>query len=240
MSGELILCIPGPWEDQRDFLRQVVTLEPKGRYMFAGMILADVHARDHISLEFYAVDPQLPRAFEIAGQGKIPPEILRQIGQHSSVVYLLFPLDLPDQRERLLKFSQVVQRVGGIAVKVESSGVAHTWERWSTLLSGNPFDLYCAVVVLLGDEDVYYSCGMHHFGLPECALPRSVPIDKAAELMNQFNFWQIMERPKLGFGHTFSLSADSPHYRLTLVQDSRHSSDELFHNPHGIWHLDPA
>ena len=240
MSPELIIGIPGAWADRSDFLQHVIAYEPKGRYMFAGMILADVEAKDHLPLEFCPADPHMPGAFEIAGQGKIPAEILARISDHTSVVYLHFPLDLLDQRERVLKYTQIIQRLGGIAIKIESAGVAHSWERWFTLLSGSPFDVYCSAVVLIGDHDYYYSCGMHHFGLPECEVPRSIPVIKATDLMNRFNFWQLVERPKLAPGHTFSLTETAPRFRLSLQTDARHDNEDLFHNPHGVWRLNTA
>src|SRR5206468_6299477 len=125
---------------------------------------------------------------------------------HTAVAYLRFPLDVMEQRERLLKFTQLFARIGGIAVKVESAGVAHTFERWTELLTGTPFDLYCACVALVGGERYFYSCGMHHFGLPDSAAPRTLPVEEAAESMNQFNFWRISERPVLASGHTFSIT----------------------------------
>ncbi len=238
MSRELMLCVPGPWSDRNDFLRWVITQEPRGRYLFAGTVLADVQAKDHVPVEFCAADPHIVKAFEIAGQGKLPADVLARLGEHTAVVYLRFPLDLPDQRERVLKFTQLLQRLGGIAVKLESTGIAHTWERWFALLSGSSFDVYCAAVVLIGDEDYYYSCGMHHFGLPDCEVPRAVPIAEAADLINRFNFWQIVERPTLSSGHTFSLAESAPHFRLLLSQNARHADDHLFHNPHGLWRLE--
>jgi hypothetical protein len=234
---ELIICIPGTWKDRTDFISQTITSEPPGRFVFAAGILADITAKDHVPLDFCPADPNILKAFEIAGQGEIPPEILAQLREHSSVVYLHFPLDLPDQRERVLKFTQIIQRLGGIAVKVESAGAAHSWERWFALVSGTPFDLYCAAVILVGDKGYYYSCGMHHFGLPECEVPRSIPVGEAADLMNRFNFWQTVEKPKLSTGHTFSLTPTAPRYRLTLGPDTRHNTENPFHNPHGIWRL---
>jgi hypothetical protein len=115
--------------------------------------------------------------------------------------------------------------------------VAHSWERWFALLSGTPFDHYCSAVVLIGDTDYYYSCGMHHFGFPDCEVSRSIPIGEAADLMNRFNFWQIVERPKLSPGHTFSVDANAPRFRLSLGQDTRHGAEHLFHNSMGVWRL---
>jgi hypothetical protein len=237
---ELIICIPGPWENRNDFLAQVIQLEPMGNYIFAGGILANPSAHDHVPLDFQPHDDRMAEAFEIAGQGKISDETLTRIGQHKGVAYLFFSMDIREERERILKYTQVLQRLGGFAVKLESSGTAHEWERWFSLLPGSPFDMYCSAVVLLGGEDVFYSCGMHHFGLPECSVPRSLPINEAAELINQFNFFRIVDEPILETGHTFSMDEDSPRYRMFLEKDTRYEEDESFHNPHGLWRLELA
>ena len=181
----------------------------------------------------------MPWASDVAGQGKLSPERLGRIEDLAPLVYLHFPLDVLDQRERILKYTQIVQRLGGLGVKLESSGNAHPWERWFALLSSTPYDIYNAVIVLVADTDDYYSCGMHHFGLPECETPRALDIGEAADLMNQFNFWQISERPELSStGHTFSVTATAPRFRLSRHQDTRHDGESLFHNPNGTWRLD--
>lgn len=171
MERELIICIPGPWRDRAAFIGSVIRTEPKGRFMFAGGILADIQQQDHVPLEFCNPDPRMTRAFESAGQGKLPPECLERIRQHTAVVYLHFPISLQEQRERVAKFTDILRQAGGIAVKLESSGVAHTWDAWEGRLRGSLFDLYCCAVVLVGDTHSFYSCGMHHFGLPECEVP---------------------------------------------------------------------
>src|SRR5499427_11034992 len=109
MKPELLICVPGPWKDTSAFLRQVIMLEPMGRYMFAGFILTDVAGNDHITLEFRPADPKIPTAFEIAGQGKIPQLTLARIREHSSVVYLHFPLDIRAQRDRVARFTELLQ-----------------------------------------------------------------------------------------------------------------------------------
>lgn len=211
-----------------------------GQFMFAGGILADVVGKDHLPVEFTPADPHIGEAFEIAGQGKIPPSTLAEIKQHKSVVYLHFPINLQEERTRLIKFTKLLQRLGGHAVKVESSGISHSWDRWFKLLDGSLFDLYCFAVVLIGDKGHYYSCGMHHFGLPECAVPTTVDLGEAADLMNRFNFWQVAERPTMASGHTFSLSEDAPVWRLDLKSDDRHETDHPFYNPNGVWILGAA
>ena len=211
-----------------------------GQFMFVGGILADVAGKDHLSVDFAPADPHMGKAFEIAGQGRISHSTLAEIEQHQAVVYLSFPIDIQAGRTRLIKFTKLLKRMGGYAIKVESAGIAHTWDRWFELLDGSLFDLYCSAVVLIGGKEHYYSCGMHHFGLPECAVPTAVDLGEAADLMNQFNFWQIAEKPAVSAGHTFSLSNDAPRWRLAWERDDRHETDDLFYNPNGLWVLSAA
>jgi len=237
MNNELIICVPGTWESRKDFLQTIVT-KTSGEFMFAGMILAHTKGKDHVELEFYEPYDQMAEAFGYAGQGKLSDETLNKIVHHRSVVYLHFPLDIASQRSRLVKFTEVISRCGGIAVKIENSGIAHEWERWFSLLrSDNPFDTYCASVVLTGDGQHYYSCGMHSIGLPDAEISSNFDIKEAADLLNQFNYYQLVEKPGLESGHTFSLTADSPHFCIKWLTDRRHPDDDLFHNPHGLWDL---
>lgn len=180
----------------------------------------------------------MAEAFEFGGQGKLSDTILDQTAQHRSVVYLHFPFDIVSQKERMTKFTEVLSSCGGIAVKLETSGIAHEWERWFELLrSDNPFDTYCASVVLVGDERSYYSCGMHNFGLPDAQISNYFDAMEGADLINRFNYWRIVEMPVLKAGHTFSLAENSPHFRLEPLEDKRHSEDDLFYNPNGLWEL---
>lgn len=237
MENEIIVCIPGTWENRTKFVESVIG-STGGEFMFAGIILAHPKGKDHVELEFYDADEQMTEAFEFGGQGKLSDKTLDRIANHKSVVYLHFPSDIVSQKERIIKFTEVLSKCGGIAVKLETSGVAHEWERWfERLRSDNPFDTYCASVVLVGDKDFYYSCGMHNFNLPDAQISNSFDAPEAADLINRFNYWQIVEKPALKAGHTFSLTENSPHFQLESSKDERHSEDELFYNQHGLWEL---
>jgi hypothetical protein len=155
----MIVCIPGPWLDRSAFVQRVITLEPAGRFVFAGGVLADVEYQHQVPLDFLGHHPRMLEAFQAATRGDLSPELANAITEHQSSIYLQFPLDFLNQRERVLKFTKVVERLGGIAIKLESSGVGHSWQHWFKLLSSeNLFDWYCAMVMLLGTEHDYYSC----------------------------------------------------------------------------------
>jgi hypothetical protein len=132
---------------------------------------------------------------------------------------------------------------GGMAVKIESSGTAHSPEAWREFASipDVPWTLYRAYVVLVGDRDNgdVYSCGMHHFQLPDVTIPITIAPEAAAEVINRFNLYQLALKPNLQPGHTFSVAPDQPKYRLSQRRCSRFAADDPFHNPAGYWHLTP-
>lgn len=239
-KSEMVLCIPGPWKDRGDFVTEVANAN-NCEFIFAGMILLNPGRNEHVPLEFAPYDSQMHKTFEIAGQGKISATVLDQISRHGGVAYLHFPIGIIGQKERVATFTEALKRCGGLAVKVESAGVAHEWEHWlAALHSENPFDLYRTLVVLVGDSQHYFSCGMHHFGLPDVEVERSIEMRQAADLMNRFNYWQIVEEPNIAAGHTFSMAADAPRYRIAQKHDLRHEPSDLFHNPNGLWSLKRA
>ncbi|MDE0839342.1 MAG: hypothetical protein OSB41_09845, partial [Kiritimatiellae bacterium] len=126
MKNEAMICIPGPWKDQTAFA-QSVALQSKGAFTFAGRILAQPETNDQITLEFSEPYAQMRKAFEMAGQDTLTPEVLDQIESHQSAVYLRFPLDVVAQHKRMLTYTTLMREIGGYAVKIESSGLAHNW-----------------------------------------------------------------------------------------------------------------
>ena len=238
MEPEIILCIPGPWDDRSKLLEDII-VRTEGKFMFAGGILACPSAKDHVPLDYEPHTPEMEEAFRCAGQGKLSEETLQAISQHRGVAYLHFPLEFIAQRDRMKTFTSLLRDCGGIGIKNESSGIAHEWDRWFELIeSDNLFDAYCACIVLVADEDVFYSCGMHHFNLPEVQISRDFEIQEAAKFINDFNLYQMIEEPKIAAGHTFSLTPDGPKFRIGHVADERHDPEDLFHNPAGVWSLE--
>jgi hypothetical protein len=201
--------------------------------------LADVRHQDILEVEFLGRHPRMLQAFRAASRGDLPRQVEEEIARHSSSIYLRFPLSLIEERPRVLKYTEMAQRWGGFAIKLESSGVGHSWERWFRLVSSdNEFDWYCAFVMLLAGDIYYYSCGMHHFGLADSAVERRFTAEEAANLLNKFNYWRLIERRALRSGESFSLSETSTLFRLQLKEDELNPEDDLFHNPHGLWHLE--
>lgn len=233
-----MLCIPGDWEDRKDFLIRLVQ-ESNGEFMLAGSILAQPKAKRHVTFDFYPPHPRLRAAFEAPKQFKHTPELLGAVEGHRSIIYLHFGISFILEREKIITFTKMMRAIGGIAVKVESSGLSYGWEAWFEQVSSDePFDWYRTLVIFVEDNQRYYSCGMHLFQLPDVEVPRSLGSEKGADLINSFNFWRISSEPDLKPGHTFSVSWEGPRFRLEQVADTRHDEGDLFHNEAGLWRLE--
>ena len=200
---EMVLCIPGPWQSRAEAIRALVDAHG-GRYLMAGLLLYDSEGKDSVTIEWEEHDPRMVNAFYCCQNDE---KTMSALASHGSVLYLRFPMDITDQRERLLKYTDVLRKAGGIAVKLESSGISHPWSRWFEWLS-SPFlhNHYRAAVIVAGDADGWYSCGMHQFGLPGATVPGDG--EEVRETLEAFNKYLLIENPKLSTGHTFSKDAD--------------------------------
>jgi len=82
-----------------------------------------------------------------------------------------------------------------------------------------------------------YSCGMHHFGLPE-AMVDQAEVEDAAELLRIFTRYLLNEHPTIRAGQTFSVAEDAPVFRIIEGVPINYGADSLFHNPYGMWRLE--
>jgi len=137
------------------------------------------------TLEIYERDPMLQEAFRVAGGGSISDTELAAIGQHRHTLYCLTKELSLESARRMLRVGTALLNAGGVAVKVESTGLAHNAIRWRALsASESTFDTYNAFVTLVGNKECFYSCGMHNFGLPDSAVPRNLDSREAAKTLN--------------------------------------------------------
>ena len=236
MGGRIIVGIPGPWKD-RSALVKALAGTSEG-YLLVGQILYSASSKIAYGADVADHDVGLVRAFEIASGGSIPKEDIAEIGHHGLVLYCLSEGIGLEQARLLMGAVVAVLSAGGIAVKVESSGVAHSADRWRKLASSPQlFDTYTAFVTLVGNRECFYSCGMHCFGLPDAAVDRSLAPDEAAKTLNTFNHYQLSERPELKHGQSFSVDENSRKFYLEHVPCTAYAPDHEFHNPSGLWSL---
>ena len=234
--NQIILGIPGHWRHRSEILYSVVS--QSGGLIFAANILMNTQTNQSYTIEIEEHNSQLQEAFRIAGGGRITPEVLDAIGRHRFMLHVLSNGGSVVEAREMMQIGEALLNSGGLAVSVESSGVAHSEERWREIAnSENWYDFYSAFVTLIGGEGCFYSCGMHNFGLPDCMVSDNIIAKQAAALMHQFNYFQLMEFPVLKSGETFSVDASSPRFRLRIQRDTNYPEDHPFHNPFGVWRL---
>lgn len=239
MDTKIIIGIPGSWATRSDIVASIA--RHSGGFIFAGLVLMDTATKQGFTLEVYDHDPQLHEAFRIASGGRITDADLGAIAQHRHTLYCLSSGVSLEAARQILRAGVGLLDAGGFAVKVESSGVAHSATRWRELAaSKHLFDVYTAFVTLIGGRDCFYSCGMHAFGLPDAAVPRDLDAQAAAQLLNVFNHYLVAERPPLADGHTFSVAASAPRYRLHKSACDTYEPEHAFHNPNGMWRFTRA
>lgn len=241
MTQQIIIGVPGMWKDHKDVVLSIAqaneaTSDPT--YLAAGQVFADLKTKDAFEFEIYEHDPHMPTAFEVAGQGRFEPDQLKAIADHNLTVYLVCNEPSLQTARAMLGAGEHLLKAGGLGVKVETSGLAHTTDRWRyyaenrTLLS-----VYDALVTLVGGDEYNYTSGMHAFGLPDVSLTVDVPIEDAPSILNAFNQWHLLEQPTLIDGALFATELDGPCFRVTLCEYG-YADDDLTNNPHGRWHLE--
>lgn len=131
----------------------------------------------------------------------------------------------------LMLLVQALLDIGGLAVKVESSGRSHSPRQWQALKPEDAIHRMRAFVTLIGNAaDGYRSCGMHSLGFPDVTLPGSTPPIEVGPLLTSFNTMQIVDRTQAGKNATWN------DYRMTRGR-SRYTPDSVVHNPFGEWQL---
>ena len=174
----------------------------------------------------------------MAGRHWITPADEAAIKAHSYVLYQI--ADGASRRVAIscMQAAAALIEAGGFAVKIESSGIAHSAETWldfarySHLNSPHP-----AFVIYVSGAEAY-SCGMHILGLPD-AITSSGDSATAVELLRTFTHYVFAEKPEIQSGQTFAAGPGEPGYRLTHEMLDLYEADDLFHNPNGYWRLTP-
>ena len=234
-----IIGVPGAWPNQSDIVTSIV--KNSGGYLFAGMIMMHIDSKTYFQVDVCDHDDNLAEAFRIGGGGKISSDELKLIGDHTFCVYLMGDGGSLESARRFLAAGEALLKCGGLGVKIESAGLAHSSSSWKQFAADEQHgSLMKAFVTYVGDNETYYSCGMHNLGYPDCVVRAPVEPSVAANLIHTFLGYLLFESPAVHSGETFSVDAESPRYRLFKEDCTMFPADDPFHNPFGIWRMVPA
>jgi len=227
----IVLGVPGLWKDRTHFLHSVIE---SSDFLFAGNVLFHPPTKRGLVVDMYEHDPRLQEAFAIAGGGRIPPADLEAIGRHTMTPYLIGPGGSLENAKFMVQAAAAILKAGGIAVKIESTGVAHPRDRWLKLVDQelvvHGIDSF---VVFLDGKGDFYSCGMHNLGFRD-ALFVSPPPD-ALEQLRLFLFYS--QNPKQPLSDRNTVTLGSIKYRMHATPCDTFPADSPFHNPYGLWTL---
>jgi hypothetical protein len=194
-SPQTVIGIPGRWPNRSDIVTSIASRS--GGYLFAGMVMMKIGTKDGFTLEIYDRDPNLKNAFSIAGRGRLTDEDLDAIDSHTFTLYVVADGGSVDAAKRLMHAANGLVKAGGLAVKVESTGVAHRADQWAEFCSHDHLvNLLQAYVTYIGGNGVYYSCGMHNLGHPDALVEAGIPPNDAAKLLHTFASYMLVE-PKV-------------------------------------------
>jgi hypothetical protein len=237
MKSKITLCIPINLQNRQEI---AVVLEHRyfTEYVFMGRIFQSTITDESCVIDIGDSKAYLANDFELAGQDKLDIATLQQINNCPQAIYLTSYDTGYDACLSIAKLAQILLQIGGIAIMVESTGIAHSKDRWlANYNSKDVFEIYSLFVMLIEGEDYYYSCGMHNFGQADVAIARSEELSLAIYLMNVFNYYRLTESPILQEGHTFQPDIECSKYQLKWMVDRENAPDSYQHNPHGRWLL---
>lgn len=234
----IVIGIPGKWKN-RDAIVEAIA-QHSGGYIFAGMMLNHTETNESFGLEIYEKDPDLRKAFEFAGMGQLTEEQLQAIDEHTFTIYVIGGGGSIELAQKMMTISQALMKIGGLGIKVETTGKAFNNDTWNAICDlkedAKYYDAF--VTKLRAQDDVYYTCGMHNLGLKDAVIG-AVDMNTAIYTLDVFSIYQIVEQPTIEKGETFSAIENSPYFEILEEEDNRYPEGDGFYNKYGMWILRP-
>jgi hypothetical protein len=233
----IVLGIPGRWKDRSEIVTSIAGRS--GGYLCAGKILMHIASGTHFELDVYDHDPSLAEKVRSGGMGQIPEDDLTALREHTFTLYILSDETGRDVVARMMDAAVGLLDAGGLVVKVEKAGFSVSAAQWREHASVKAaYSLYRSMVALVGGEREHFTCGMGAFTLPDCTVMES-NLESAFEVATEFCCYLMDEAPKLAEGHTFGITEGAIRYRLSFEEYNFYPPDDMFHNPNGLWRLEP-
>lgn len=232
----IILCIPGIWQNHQALLHALLTHDTG--YIYAGVIIKSLTSDYFAEIEEYQNDPNVSQVFRQQSMNRFSERELQEIEQHHMVIYVICEAGSIALAQQALLLGQALLKAGGLAIKIETSGMTHLRSDWLKFDAENLFDLYKAFIPTVYDQDSLYSCGMHQFGKSDACI--DLKVEHASYVLNQFLLYLLIENPTLLEKQTFSVEEGAEVLKLHRRESSDFfEEDSLYFNRWGVWSLKP-
>ena len=165
---------------------------------------------------------------------------LAAVRRHTVKAFVTGPGGSVDAARAVLRAGAAVVRAGGLGVFVDNCGSTHSPADWLEL-AGDDGDggVYWALVDLVGSPELAYSVGMHCLGYRDVELPNPGNPGRAMYLMHSLLGYSYRSGVAMNDGETLG-APDGPGHRLRAVKCRRFKRGTSFHNPYGVWRLEPV
>ena len=234
-----VICIPGTWNSRDEFILSIVNTT-KGEYLAAGNTLMNAKKERHYTIEFCERDDKMKESFKYAGMVTgVTENFLNEIDNHNYVVYISGITGSLKEAEHIAFAAEAVLKSGGLGIKIETTGKAFEKDKWHDLLQNfEESNLYQMFVVdsIFNKDGTVFSCGMQNLGYKD-TIVSGEEFQHAVNLIRVFGYYQIVDKPTILNGQTFSTSIESPKYRITDEVNQPYKGHEMFENPFGMWRL---
>ena len=235
-----VLCIPGNWNDRTEIVTAIAE-NNLNDFIFAGMVLLNLKTNKGFELEICERDSGMRESFKIAGMvNHLSEEFLDEIDKHKFVIYISAETGNLESAKEIAEAGNAILKSGGTGIKVETTGKAFTKQYWTEYLTDFvESDLYQMFVLdsISDEKGITYTCGMHNLGFKD-SIVYNEEFQDSVNLLSIFGYYQLIDKPEIQLGQTFSTDMDSPIFEITEENKQPNKGDELFKNPYGMWKLE--
>ncbi|MEM7591498.1 MAG: hypothetical protein AAF383_08250, partial [Cyanobacteria bacterium P01_A01_bin.83] len=209
ITRKIALTIPTKLQNRQEI---AAALESKYSedYLLIGRIFQSTITTHSCEIDIYNAADNFSLPWKMTGQNNISLT-LDQFNFEQQLV-LLTSIDTGYEACRqIAQLAQVFLQIGGIAIRVESTGIIHEPQKWlDNYNSSDVFDIYTLFITLVEGDYSYYSCGMSNFGKADVEIEILEELSLAIYVMNVFNYYRLTESPILQDGHTFQPDIECP------------------------------
>ncbi len=159
MNIECTVRVPGRWHAPQDVEQAVSALsgDDGPRFLAVEGVVVERVTESALGWRWERLPRGAARSYAIAGRGAFAPTELEEIGAQAGEVVLVDPEGGSlEAARRMVIFAQGLLRAGGVAVKVESAGLAHSAPVWREITehAHDAAALVAAFVTLVGDPEL--------------------------------------------------------------------------------------
>lgn len=228
---EVILCIPGYWEPaEKEIPVMDKEIVCKTNFLYLNNTKVEVLKHDF--------DEGLYFSFALSGYHQMQQDEIEKIKQHKSVYYLISNIDKKEKLKDLIKIASDFLNNGGIAVKIESTGIAHSKNRWleasKSLKNVDFFQLFVSIVI---ENEIMRSNGMEVLNLPDAEMKVLEDREYSYTLIRDFLYKLYKNQISVETGSNFTDLNEKYQFRLELSDDNWYDKKEIYHNSLGVWKL---